>query len=263
MSSTVNFPNFQGKHDEEPLVTPEQYLEYMKSIGKFPTIRPPEGVILCYSPRLLSHALNSHKMSKADGCLSKMNLLDETGGRVGIIGNFGIGSPVAVVILEELIAFGVKKFISIGTAGGLQDDIEVGDIVVCDTAIRDEGTSHHYIPSSKYAHASKLLTENLQRSLRESGHSFRVGASWTIDSIYRETITEARHYKDEGVLTVDMEASAIFSVAAYRGVEVGAMFTISDSLASLKWEPNFHSHPTKNGLETLYRVAVRSLSAEA
>ena len=259
MSSTVHFPNFQGKHDEAPLVTPEQYLEYMKSIGKFPTIRPPEGVILCYAPRLLSHALNSHKMTKADGFLTKMHLLDETDGRIGIIGNFGIGSPVAVVILEELIAFGVKKFISIGTAGGLQDDVQIGDIVVCDRAIRDEGTSHHYLPPSKYAHASKLLTENLKERLDESNQPYRVGASWTIDSIYRETVIEARHYKDEGVLTVDMEASALFSVAAYRGVEVGAMFTVSDSLARLKWEPSFHAHQTKNGLEKIYQAAVQSL----
>ena len=77
----------------------------------------------------------------------------------------------------------------------------------------------------------------------------------------RETVAEARHYQAEGVATVEMEASALFAVAAFRGVEMGAMFTVSDSLASLKWKPEFHSELTQKGLETIYRAAVHALMA--
>ncbi|GAG93896.1 unnamed protein product, partial [marine sediment metagenome] len=64
-------------------------------------------------------------------------------------------------MLEELSAFDVKFFISVGTAGALQRDLKIGNVVVCDRAIRDEGTSHHYIPSVKYAHPSQLLNQKI------------------------------------------------------------------------------------------------------
>jgi purine-nucleoside phosphorylase len=83
-----------------------------------------------------------------------------------------------------------------------------------------------------------------------------VGTSWTIDAPYRETVAEAKQYQKEGVATVDMEASALFAVAKYRKVELGSIFTISDSLAELEWKPKFHLNKTKKGLETLYKVAV-------
>ena len=71
-----------------------------------------------------------------------------------------------------------------------------------------------------------------------------------------------QHYQAEGVLTVEMEAAALFAVAAYRGVEMGSLLTISDSLADLKWDPHFRSDTTRVGLETLYQVALQALQAD-
>ena len=71
-----------------------------------------------------------------------------------------------------------------------------------------------------------------------------------------------QHYQAEGVLTVEMEAAALFAVAAYRGVEMGALLTISDSLADQTWDPQFRSVTTREGLETLYRVALEALQPE-
>ena len=175
---------------------------------------------------------------------------------MAVIGGFGIGSPVASAILEELIAYGVAEFISVGTSGTLQKNIQVGDLVVCDRAIRDEGTSHHYLPIEKFAYPSKTLTRRLQNALEANGKTFHTGASWTIDAPYRETVAEARHYQSEGVMVVEMEAAALFSVAQYRSVEIAAVFTVSDSLADLKWHPEFHSAKTKDGLEAIYKAAV-------
>ena len=132
--------------------------------------------------------------------------------------------------------------------------------MVCQKAIRDEGTSHHYLAASKYAVASQELTSQLTESLERRNVPYRLGVSWTIDAIYRETIAEAREYQQEGVATVDMEASALFSVAEYRGVEIGAMFTISDSLADLEWRPDFDSTEARRGLEALFETAWDSLS---
>jgi len=133
--------------------------------------------------------------------------------------------------------------------------------VVCDRAIRDEGVSHHYLAPAKYSSANLELTQQLEQALGELGLPPRRGTSWTIDAVYRETVAEARRYQAEGVLTVEMEAAALFAVAEYLKVPLAAAFTISDSLADLEWAPHFSSDPTKEGLEKLYLTALQVLLA--
>ncbi len=222
------FPNFKNKHANDSMFSPKDYLEYQKKREKYDKFNPPEGVIFCYSKELMEHVLENHKTKKVQRFYGEMYLLSETKNKVAIAGKFGIGAPVVATLLEELIAFGVKRFISIGTAGTLQKNLKVGDLVVCEKAIRDEGTSHHYLKPSKYAYASKVMTQRIENALDALKQKYFVGTSWTVDAPYRETVAEARQYQKEGVATVEMEASALFAVAQYRGVEIGAMFTISD-----------------------------------
>ena len=252
----MGFPNLKDKHAKDSMFTPSEFMAYQKKQGKYPKFKPPLGMVFCYSIRLMEYVLEHHKTTKVEWFYGEMYLLNETSGKVAIIGKFGIGSPVVSTLLEEMIAFGVKKFISIGTAGTLQKGIEIGSLVVCEKAIRDEGTSHHYIKRSKYAYASKEITNKIKKSLDTFKLRYFVGTSWTIDAPYRETIAEAKRYQEEGVATVEMEAAALFSVAQYRNVELGAIFSISDSLAGLPWKPKFHLKKTKKGLEILYKVAI-------
>jgi len=258
----MGFPNFKGKHAEGSIFGPEEYLTYLKRVGEFPRLKPPARIIICYSAGLLDYVLKNYKTKKIGGFYEDAYLLEERNGKVAIIGKFGVGAPVAAAVLEELIAFGSKKFIAVGTAGSLQKHIKVGDIVVCERAIRDEGTSHHYLKSSKYAYASKGMTEKIKHSLEKFKQSYFVGTSWTIDACFRETVAEAKRYQKEGVATVEMEAAALFAVAKYRNVDVGAIFTISDSLAEFEWEPKFHSKKTENSLKTCFRVALDALLDE-
>ena len=131
--------------------------------------------------------------------------------------------------------------------------------MVCEKAIRDEGTSHHYIKPSKYAYPSKRITEEIKTALKRLSYKYFTGTTWTIDAPYRETVAEVKRYQKEGVATVEMEASALFAIAKYRHAELGAMFTISDSLAELEWKPEFHSKQTSEGLEILYKAALSVL----
>jgi purine-nucleoside phosphorylase len=96
--------------------------------------------------------------------------------------------------------------------------------------------------------------------LNQAGRAFRVGGTWTIDTPYRETAAEARHYQDEGILTVEMEAAAVFAVAEHRSVEAAAAFAVSDSLADLAWNPQFDSAETQAGLDAIFEAAVSALS---
>ncbi|HEY7415201.1 MAG TPA: nucleoside phosphorylase, partial [Ktedonobacteraceae bacterium] len=183
-----------------------------------------------------------------------------SGGKVGICGGFGIGAPAVITLFEELIVLGGRKFISIGTSGTLQPHVQIGNIVVCDRAVRDEGVSHHYIAPDTYAYPASALTTQLEQHLRKTEHTVTVGPSWTIDTPYRETIAEARHYQQEGVITVEMEAAALFAVAQYRGIEIAAAFVISDSLADMVWNPRFESEKVEEGLLTLFTTARDTLT---
>ena len=255
----MGFPNLKNKHLHESLFAPHDFLKYLKRTGRYPESRAPRGMILCYQRSLLEYILKNHKTTRITGICSEMYSLDETGGAIAVAGNFGVGSPAAGTVLEELIAYGVKCFISVGTAGALQKNIKVGDLMVCEKAIRDEGTSYHYAKPSKYAYPSKKITGDIKAALERSGRRYFTGATWTIDAPYRETVAEIKRYQKEGVATVEMEASALFAIAEYRRAKLGAIFTISDSLAELEWKPEFHSEKTGKGLEILYKAAVAVL----
>ena len=254
------FPNFKNKHIKDSFIKPEDFLAYRRKLGKKETFHPPEGIILCYTGSIMEYVTGKHAVTTVNSFPGQMYLLNETENKVGIIGNFGFGAPVAVTVLEELIASGVKRFISIGLAGTLQKNFKAGDLVVCEKAIRDEGTSYHYLPSSKYAYASGEMTDRIERTLKKQERKYSTGTSWTIDAPYRETAAEATQYQEEGVAVVEMEASALFAVAQYRGVQMGAIFTVSDSLAGMEWSPKFHFKKTRSGLEMLYQVALEALS---
>ncbi|MBA3045490.1 MAG: nucleoside phosphorylase [Candidatus Thermoplasmatota archaeon] len=252
------FPNYPNKQSEKALFSPSDFMEYAKKRGQYPTIEPPDGLILCYDRNLLAFILANHKTTVAR-IFGEVHVLDETEGKIAIASVHGIGGPCAVTTMEEKIAFGINKFISIGLAGSLQKSIGIGDIVVCDRAIRDEGVSHHYLESSKYAHASEEMTKRIKSSLDKLGIEYVTGTSWTTDAVYRETTAEVSQYQKDGVATVEMEAAALFAVAQYRKVQIGSILTISDSLADMKWQPEFHSENAKTGLENLFKAAVNAL----
>jgi uridine phosphorylase len=255
----ASFPNFRGKHVHDAFFTPEEYIAYARRQGRIPDFAVPEGVILCYQPSLLARICSTQETSPVESVFGEFHLLGATAGRVGVVGKFGIGAPAVTTVFEELIAIGVRRFVSIGTAGALAKALGVGDAVLCERAIRDEGVSHHYLEPAKYAEASVSITDELGQALREVGLEPVRGTSWTIDTPFRETVAEARHYQQEGVLTVEMEAAALFAVAQYRQVELAAAFVVSDLLADLVWEPQFHDDRTLNGLDLLFTAALRTL----
>ena len=244
------------------MLSPRGFGRYLKETGRYPENDAPQGMILCYQDSLFHHILDNHPTTRFKMPVGETHLLDDAGGRVAVTGRFGVGAPAAVIVLEELAATGVKRFMSIGTAGTLQKDIRIGDLVVCDRAIRDEGTSHHYLPYAKYAHASETMTKRIVAALKKRRRKYVTGTSWTIDAPYRETAVEVKHYQQEGVATVEMEASALFAVAEYRGLEMGSILAISDSLAEPEWQPKFHLRKTHRSLEALYRIALDVLLGE-
>ena len=158
----------KGKHAESPIISHEDYLKYAKKIGIAPAAKP-ESIILCYSKRLLDQIRNIHDIIEVEGIFghsgTQLYSVGGTNNKVGILAGFGVGAPTTIMHMEELMAWGAKRFVVLGMAGAISDKLRPGDIVVCSKSIRDEGTSHHYLKNSKFAFASKGLTDTLYKSL--------------------------------------------------------------------------------------------------
>jgi uridine phosphorylase len=245
----MQYPQYRNKHLEDSLFDAKNFITYLYKQKNYP------------KKYIIIFQRHSERYIKRQYALKK----DKDGSKAGNmyiykdIGFFkmtGIGSPHAVTALEELIALGGKEFIIIGTAGGFQDY----GLVVCDKAIRDEGTSYHYISDGKYSYPNKALTDRYIRILKHKKIPYIIGTSWTIDAPYRETKAEIDKYKKEGVWTVEMEASAMFATCYVRRVKIAAAFSVSDIIGKEEWEPSFHKKAVKQGLITLIDAAVKCFS---
>ncbi len=134
----------------------------------------------------------------------------------------GIGAPAVVAQLEVLASLGVRTFLSLGTAGGLDPRQAPGDVVVLTGAIRDEGTSYHYVVPDADARPDRDLTHTLTEALARAGIARSSGRTWTTDAPYRQSVEEISEFRRRGVLTVEMEAAALFAVARTRGLRIAS-----------------------------------------
>jgi uridine phosphorylase len=257
------YPNLAGKHAYDALVTPQDMRASLRAEGGLPDLSAVRGAILCYQSRIMDQIVAAGTATRFRVFGGESYLVDvgKDGAQIAVCGRFGIGAPVAAIILEELIALGIRRAVSVGTAGCLQRGMGIGDLVLCTGAIRDEGVSYHYMQPDAPALPDAAMTERLRAALAAdiAETSLHVGLSWTIDAPYRETVEEARHYQSMGVQTVEMEAAALFAVAAHRGIEIASAFVISDSLAELVWMPGFRDPLVDRGLDALYAAAVATL----
>jgi nucleoside phosphorylase len=148
----------------------------------------------------------------------------------------GVGAPLAAGFLEELIALGVNRFIACGGCGVLDQQIAAGHPVILQAAVRDEGTSYHYLPPAREVSAHPQATAALQAVLEESGLPFLIGKAWTTDAIYRETNARRAARLQDGCQVVEMEAAAFFAVAQFRQVIFGQVVYGGDLVVPEGWD---------------------------
>lgn len=146
------------------------------------------------------------------------------------------GAPGAAVTLEELHAMGCKKFIVCGGAGALTQDSKVGEIIIPVSAVRDEGTSYHYLEPSSEVECHKEAVETVAACLEEMGIPFKTGKTWTSDAIYRETPDMIALRRSEGCLTVEMEAAAFFAVSQYYNIPLAQLLYAGDDVSGEVWD---------------------------
>ena len=171
-----------------------------------------------------------------------------------------IGAPYAAMLMETLIAWGARQFLFLGWCGAISPNVKIGDLLIPTAAIIDEGTSGHYPTAAlplTASHPAKPAVERIRHHFSAREPRPHLGAVWTTDAIFRETPAKIRHYREKGALAVDMETSALFTVAEYRGVEIGSILVVSDELSSLKWMPGFKTAAFSSGRAHAYEVIRR------
>jgi uridine phosphorylase len=230
----MTYPQYRGKHIFKGFINPS---EVGDPSGR--SARLPKKCILTYQPWDMTYFKRKYGRSFRTIKFHRFRVLYSNKLAIAIIE--GIGSPMAVSVLEKLISLGCREFVNIGVAGGLSG----WGYFLCEKALRDEGTSHHYEKHGGFAYPDRKMTERLGRSMERLGLDFGKAPGWTIDAPYRETRREIRHYRKMGIATVDMEASALFVAAKYRGAKMAAAFAVSDVLNEKKWKTRFGHPDTK------------------
>ncbi len=161
---------------------------------------------------------------------SEMFEFDRKGRRIGIIG-CAVGAPYAVLLAEQMFASGCKLLVSITSSGQLAAIAEPPYFVLVERALRDEGTSYHYLPPSDYADADPQLIDAAERALAGAPVTVRRGATWTTDAPFRETDAVIAHGKSLGLAAIEMESAALYAFAAANAAPVLCFAHVTNRMA--------------------------------
>jgi purine-nucleoside phosphorylase len=168
-----------------------------------------------------------------------------------------IGAPYAVMVLEVLRSWGVRRGFFVGWCGSIDRGVRIGDLIVPSGAWVDEGTSPHYGQSAESsAVPDPKLQADLQLGLQQRRIAFHRGLIWTTDAIFRETRALIDRFQGLGAIAVEMELSALFSAAAFYGFPLAALLTVSDELFTYQWQPGFKSQAFRQSREMACNILI-------
>jgi uridine phosphorylase len=200
----------------------------------------PERAVLCFFADVVARVAEQEDARRVVSLVSEHGRhtvweLEREGRRVAFL-QPGVGAPLAGVFFEEVIDYGVRAAVACGGAGALVPDLALGHPVVVSGALRDEGTSFHYLPPSRTVEADPAVVAAIETMLTAAGVPFSVGRTWTTDAPYRETPARVAARRREGCITVEMEAAALLAVAQWRGVRFGQLVYAADALHGEEWD---------------------------
>lgn len=144
-------------------------------------------------------------------------------------------APGAAGTIEELHAMGCNKFIVCGGAGCIKKNMNVGEIILPVSAVRDEGTSYHYIKPSREVSCHKGAVETVKSALKKMDIPYTTGKTWTTDAMYRETPDIIKLRREEGCVTVEMETAAFFAVSEYYDLPLVQLLYAGDDVSGEEW----------------------------
>lgn len=247
----MDFPILEFDPAQEAFIEPRKVHKPLENL--------PEHCVMCFFNDVIGQVCaEAEKILRMRSEIgdNPIFILEHAGKRLAVV-HPGVGAPLAAGFLEELIAMGCRKFIACGGCGVLNAGIAVGHLVIPTSAVRDEGTSYHYLPPGREVAPSPQAVTAIRDTLDAQQIPYVTGKTWTTDALYRETPAKIARRRAEGCITVEMEASAFFAVAQFRGVAFGQMLYGGDDLSGDLWD---HRSWTR---QTSTRERLFWLSAEA
>lgn len=167
-----------------------------------------------------------------------------------------LGAPQAARMLEILSALGVEKFMVCGGAGTLDDVVTGEKILLATAAVRDEGTSYHYLPPAREVQINAAVRDKIVACLAAEQQDFIEVKTWTTDASFRETPEKVALRRSEGCATVEMECAAYYAVAEFKGLACGQLLYAGDVVHQQGWE--YRSWHERNDVrERLFNLAVK------
>jgi uridine phosphorylase len=222
----------------------------------------PAHVVICFFADILSDLKAQGKLELLANLKSEIGLhplyIYQHGDRQLLVFHPGIGAPLAAGLLEEVIAMGAKYFIACGGCGVLDDHVDVLHPFIVTSAVRDEGTSYHYLPPAREVAAHPMAIEALTSSLNAKKLTYSLCKTWTTDAIYRETAGKRLLRIAEGCEVVEMEAAAFFAVAQFRKVVFGQLLYAGDLVKPEGWDGRSWNSRTDTR-RLLFELAVESV----
>ena len=190
-----------------------------------------EAVLLPGDPLRAKYIAETY-LENVTQCNAERGLLGYTGtydGKAVAVQGTGMGCPGATIVFEELIQLGCKKLIRVGTCGGLQPSHALGDLIVALTAVPADSTAMHLVADEPHCPTAswELVHEAVHLAKHRDQH-LHVGPIVSSDLFYNPNEGQYERWSKRGVLAVEMEAAALFTVGALRGVQTGCLLTVSD-----------------------------------
>ncbi len=260
MSVNSNSPLFEHNHTDEPVFLAGNMLESARIQKNLPSLTVPEGCLLDFDGELVDYLVASCRATLEPSwpCFhTRLYLWHVNDTEYGIIGGT-VGASFAVLVAEELFALGCKALVTISSAGLIAENLQPPLFLLIDKALRDEGTSYHYLPQQRFAFASPPLVDAVAHRLTEVGVLFRQGSSWTTDAPFRETSELITARREEGITAVEMEAAALLAMGTALNKPVICFAHITNSMATR--DDDFEKGGD-DGHETALRVCALALSA--
>jgi uridine phosphorylase len=227
-------PILAGKEFTAPSVfEPANMLREARRQKCVPEIAVPEICILDPDGDILRVLRREGRANLAAGwaCYhTELYEFDQGAEHFGIIG-CAVGASFAVLLAEELFVSGCRLLISMTSAGQIQAEGPTPYFVVIDRALRDEGTSYHYLPPAEFAEADGALVATAMQALRDAPHPTYRGAAWTTDAPFRETASAIDQARSRGILAVEMEAAALYAFAQARQKPVLCLAHVTNRMA--------------------------------
>jgi uridine phosphorylase len=232
MKSQPECPLLDHELDSPSAFTPEELVSAVRAAQGLPDVPVPPICVLDFDGDLTDWLVRRGKAIPFEpwACFhTKMYVLETDGVRCGVIART-IGGPYAVLVAEQLRVSGVQLILGLTSAGRVSPSLPLPSFVVVTSAVRDEGTSLHYLPSAGTVDCPTPVADLLTEELSQLGPSVVQGSVWTTDAPYRETIIQLQRHAAAGVLAVEMQAASLFAFGTARKAGVGVVAHVTNAV---------------------------------